>query len=169
MEMYQIITTVLSSLSILGVGTVITTLWKENHNKHLKQREIRDEEHVQAIKAKSEEEYKRVLQEELRPMKASIESIQNQMSDIKSTLDENTEGTVTLLRDRMQTSFEFYKRKGYVTEDELFNWNQIFERYSKLGGNFFHERVGIWKKEIEALPIKEKEDEPLLLENKNND
>ena len=159
METYQIITTILSSLSILGVGTVLTTLWKENHSKRLKKKETQTEEHIQAVKAKSQEEYKKVLQEELKPVLLSVSSIQNQMNNIETNLKENSEGTITLLRDRMQCSLEFCKRRGYATEDDLFNWNQLYERYTNMGGNFLHKYVDIWKSEMEKLPIKEKVDE----------
>lgn len=159
METYQIITTILSSLSILGVGTVLTTLWKENHNKRLKKKEEQSQEHINALKTKNTEEIKQVLQEELKPVIVSVNSMQTQLTNVGKSLKENSEGTVTLLRDRMQCSLEFCKRRGYVTEDDLFNWNQLYERYTKMGGNFFHKYVDIWKKEIEALPIKEKSDE----------
>ena len=150
---------VFSTLSILGVGTMLTTLWKENHNKRLKRKEEQSEEHIQALKRKNEEEYKQVLQVELKPIILSINNMENQICEIKNDMKDNNTGTITLLRDRMQCSLEYCKRRGYTTSTDIANWHELYNTYKKMGGNHFREYVDCWKKEMESLPIKERTDE----------
>lgn len=157
MNTYQIITTILSILSILGVGTVITTLWKENHSKRLKKKEEQSEEHLQAIKKKNEEEYRIVLAEELKPIKDSINATEQHIAEVKEDLRCNTIGTVTLLRDRMKCSLEYCKRRGYATSTDLANWHELYNTYKSLGGNHFKEYVNAWKDEMENLPCRQGE------------
>lgn len=152
MTTYQIITTILSILSILGVGTVLTTLWKEKHAERLKKKEEQSEEHIQAVKKRNEEEYRVVLQAELQPIKESIQATEQHISEVKEDLKCNTVGTVTLLRDRMKCSLEYCKRRGYTTSTDLANWHELFNTYKSLGGNHFKEYVNAWKDEMESLP-----------------
>lgn len=154
MNTYQIITTILSILSILGVGTVITTLWKEKHAERLKRKEEQSEEHIQAVKKKNEEEYRVVLQQELTPVLESIQATEQHVSEVKEDLKCNTIGTVTLLRDRMKCSLEYCKRRGYTTSTDLANWHELYNTYKSLGGNHFKEYVNAWKDEFESLPMK---------------
>lgn len=152
MTTYQIITTILSILSILGVGTVLTTLWNEKHAERLKKKEEQSEEHIQAVKKRNEEEYRVVLQAELQPIKESIQATEQHISEVKEDLKCNTVGTVTLLRDRMKCSLEYCKRIGYTTSTDLANWHELFNTYKRLGGDHFKEYVNAWKDEMESLP-----------------
>lgn len=154
MNTSQIINIILSVLSILGVGTVITTLWKEHHEKRVKAREEQSEEHQQALKKKNEAEYRAVLVEELKPLKESIATTEQHIAEVKEDLKCNTIGTVTLLRDRMKCSLEFCKRRGYATSTDLANWHELYNTYKSLGGNHFKEYVNAWKDEMENLPCK---------------
>lgn len=155
MTTYQIITMVLSALSILGVGTMLTTLWKENHNKRLKKKEEQSSEHLQAMKKKNEEEYRVVLKEELAPIVQTINDTKKDVNEVKEDLKCNTIGTVTLLRDRMKSSLDRCVAQGYISSSDLANWNELFNTYKSLGGNHFKEYVNAWKEEIESLPRKE--------------
>ncbi len=124
---------------------------KESKDKKIKaQEQYEEDKHIEEIVNKT-------VVNALAPITTDIKSVRESLETMQGALRENSEGTVTLLRDRMQCSLEYCKKRGYVTEDDLFNWEQMFDRYSKMGGNFFHEKVGIWKREMESLPIKDKQ------------
>lgn len=156
-QIIALISCIVGVLSLIGVGYVIQHMWKiKIDQKESKDRKIRTQEQYEQDKH-IEEIVNKSIVNALAPITTDIKSVRESLEKMQGALSENSEGTVTLLRDRMQCSLEYCKKKGYVTEDELFNWKQMFSRYTEMGGNFFHEKVGIWKKEMESLPIKDKQ------------
>lgn len=84
--------------------------------------------------------------------KEQEESKKEQMDRIENKLTSNSEGTVTLLRDRMKCLKDEYEERGYAKDGDKANWKELYDSYKNLGGNHFHEYVDQWKLTIEKLP-----------------
>lgn len=74
------------------------------------------------------------------------------MDRIENKLTSNSEGTVTLLRDRMKCLKDEYEERGYAKDGDKANWKELYDSYKNLGGNHFREYVDQWKLTIEKLP-----------------
>ena len=110
----QIISTIISVLTLLGLGTVSTLFWKDKHAKKEKEIKQQSKEHKLAQKLERQEEIREVIKEELDPLAERLENIEDKM-------DVNTRGTVTLLRDRMKCSLDFCKRQRYKSAADMAN------------------------------------------------
>lgn len=84
--------------------------------------------------------------------KEQEESKKEQMDRIENKLTSNSEGTVTLLRDRMKCLKDEYEERGYAKDGDKANWKELYDSYKNLGGNHFREYVDQWKVTIEKLP-----------------
>lgn len=138
-----------SVLTLCGFGVYMSL--------HTKKRFEKKEAEQAAIQAA----LKRQEQEELlRLINASLDTklapIANDVTLIKSNLALNTEGTVTILRNDMKKSLDFYKDRGFASSNDKANWMELYTTYGKLGGNHFREYVDQWRKELESLPPKKK-------------
>lgn len=141
METYQIITIIISALSLLGVGTVCKLFWESK----AAERHARSAEEQARIKKEKQDEMREVLSSELDPIEAKVDKLNEQMKL-------NTDGTVTLLRDRMKCSLNDCKKQGFASAADKANWNELYNSYKNLGGNHFREYVNAWKDEMDALP-----------------
>ena len=140
----QILTLVISALSLLGFGVVMRLFWED---KHAKKRE-NSEEAKRRAKAEKQAETREVLREEIRPLMITID-------EIKATTSMTSVGTLTLLRDRMKSSLNGYRKQGWASSSDKANWFELYNTYKDMGGNHFKEYVDQWKQEIENIPSEE--------------
>jgi len=101
MDWYEIVTIVISALSILGFGVVMRYFWEDKHNKKIQNSEAEK----RRIKEEKQEETREVLREEIQPLMVTIEQI-------KSLTTVTSEGTLMLLRDRMKSSLNNYRTQN---------------------------------------------------------
>lgn len=119
------------------MGLITTTIWNKQKNRLEKIKKLEQ--------AEEKEEVRGIIKEEIQP-------IINLLDTLNTKLEANSEGTVTLLRDRMKHSLDECKKAGYASTSEKANWNELYNSYKRLGGNHFREYVDEWKKEMNELP-----------------
>ena len=134
------------------------------HTKKRFDKKQKEQEEIEALKEKKRVEDLMVLINGALDNKLS--PIATDISSVKCNLALNTEGTVTILRNDMKKSLDFYKDRGYASSNDKANWMELYTTYAKLGGNHFQEYVDQWKKEIEGLPLRKKKTRVRLNETK---
>lgn len=111
---------------------------------------------IKAGSKKGKARIKQGKQDEMREVvKSELEPIDQKITKIEKNLSTNTDGTVTLLRDRMKCSLNYCHKQGYASATDRANWHEMYNTYRELGGNHFREYVDEWKNEMDALPTKE--------------
>lgn len=157
MQWYQIATIIISALSLLGLGTVMSTFWKEKHDKR---KEI-SEENQKILKQLRQDELREVIKSEIDPIKEKLEIIVG--------------GTQATLRNDLLNCYYACKKKKYRTEDDTKNFMDMHDAYHKLGGNSFidkdvapafYELKGDWEVSIHKKPKKTTK-RKILTENKD--
>ena len=149
---------IVSVLTLCGFGVYMSLHTKKRFEKREKEKQDAEELKRKAYLDTLTQIISAQLSKEITPLRKDL-------SEIKENLALNTEGTVTILRNDMKKSLDFYKEKGYATAGDRANWMELYNTYAKLGGNHFREYVDAWKQELEALPLKKKE-KKTLVENK---
>lgn len=147
----QVISVILGIIGTL-FGIFGISAYVSERMKHKATKRNREEDEIAELKhQKHLEELRAVIREENKGIKDDI-------ATIKDNLALNTKGTVTILRNDMKKSLDYCKHQGYVTRSDKINWNELYNTYAELGGNHFKEFVNGWKEELEAIPVKEKEE-----------
>ena len=132
----QIVTIVISILSLLGLGTVSTFFWTDLRARKKEKLETQSNEHKKILKEERQEAIREVLKEELNPLKETLETL-------KEDNDLNKAGLQAVLRDRLYELYKYctYDRcKGkldlaYSTLDEKQNFENMYIKYHSLGVN----------------------------------
>lgn len=143
-----IMTTIVSGI----VGTIVKNLmekkFKEKEEKDKKTRKEYDEL-VELRNTKRDEELNDLI---IGTINTSIAPIKEKINMIEDITNKNKEGTITLLRNEMKMLMDDYKSRGYASNTDKANWNQLYNTYKKLGGNHFKEYVDQWKHTVDELP-----------------
>ena len=150
---------VVSVLTLCGFGVYMSL--------HTKKRFEKKEAEKQAIEdAKAQANNQALMKMINEALDTKIAPLANDVAQIKGNLSLNTEGTVTLLRNDMKKARDYYKEKGYATENDKASWKELYHTYERLGGNHFKEYVDGWKKEVEQLPTEKTKKRKKLNEGK---
>ena len=149
-------------ISAIVGGVVKNTLEKYFRKRDEEEKKIH-EEHEELTKMRMKEDQSRLnetiktsVDSSLIAVKEQIEILNKNIETLNSELSEDRKGTVTLLRDRMKSSMDEYKQKGYANDADRANWNELYKTYKSLGGNHFKEYVNQWKETVDNLPTKDK-------------
>ncbi len=131
-------------LAILG-GTgfsslVVSAIWNWQKTGIQKARDKDEQDQLEKIRQIVREENK---------------SAHDKLDAVSAQLDLNSQGTITLLRDRMKCSLNYCHQQGYKTTTDMANWMELYNSYKNLGGNHFREYVDQWKAGMESLPIQD--------------
>lgn len=124
MELYQIISTVISALTLLGLGSFMQIVIKDRHDRRKQNSDqVKKNESDKRIK-----EIRDVIQQELVPLKNEIERLQD-------TDKLQRQGLQALLRDRLYQLSVCCTKRGYTTYQDRDNFNNMYEKYHGLGLN----------------------------------
>ena len=138
------------------VSCIVAFIVQRNLNKHFNLRDEKErktkEEHAELQKVKEEEIRNQRKEDMKETIEEAIKPLNKKVDELDKKLQINTAGTVTLLRDRMKISRDFYVDRGYATDSDKANWNELYSSYKLSGGNHFREYVDQWKETIEKLP-----------------
>lgn len=138
------------------IPTVVGYLIKRTLDKHFNERDAIEKknkkEHDELQKIKEEKEREERKDDMKETVKEAIKPLEKKVEVLHEKLFVNSEGTVTLLRDRMKITKDIYIARGYASDSDKANWNQLYKAYKQLGGNHFKEYVDQWKVSIEELP-----------------
>lgn len=154
MAWYNIAGLIVGVLGLFGIGAYFAERMKHRAskmNKKIEEKEKKKAEEAAKLRALEHAQYKAELSEIIN---TAIEPLASDISQIKSDLAKNTEGTITLLRTDMKNYLEKYKERGYASAGDRANWNELYNTYDRLGGNHFRDYVDGWKEELMNLPFK---------------
>lgn len=164
LEVAQLISIILAGvISIAGLFGVTVYFAERARQKAGKknrkelEKEAKEKEEKNKLEALKLQEYENSLRIIIREENASLKE---DVSEIKENLQDNTKGTITLLRNDMKKSLDYCKRQGYASSSDRANWHELYNTYGKLGGNHFKEFVDAWKQELDDLPVHPEEEAP---------
>lgn len=140
---------VVSVLTLCGFGVYMSL-----HTKKRFEKKQKEEEEAEALKEQART--MALMQLINDSLDSKLTPIQKDLESIRDNLALNTEGTVTILRNDMKKSLEVSKEKGFATATDKANWTELYNTYTKLGGNHFKEYVDAWRDEMKDLPPKKK-------------
>lgn len=139
-------------LGVLGISGYLGERARHKAEVRNKQEDKDLEAKQAAADQKLKDSIRGVFQEEVNPINKKLDTITNEIADIKDDLANNTVGTVTMLRDRMKSILDECRDDGYASTGTKANWHELYNTYKSLGGNHFREYVDAWKQELEELP-----------------
>ena len=103
---------------------------------------------LQSVKKESEEMDKKILNK-LDDVSNEIKDVHKEVAETKQDLDNVRQGVLDGHLRRLQQSCEMYLKRGYITPDELKDYNSRLEIYHNLGGNG---HMDLWNQKIIELP-----------------
>ena len=115
---------VLPLLSILGVGTIIPMLIKERS----------ETKKANSIEAKKKEEEK-LRENLLGAIQEGVKPITEEIKELHANDELQREGIQALLRDRLAQLSSECLQKGFTTHEERDNFENMYQKYHKLGVN----------------------------------
>ncbi len=140
-------------LGVLGVSGYLGERARHRAEKKNKQEDKTEEEIRAAEDQRLKDTVRGVFQEENKSINAKLDNITAEVEEIKSDLADNTNGTVTLLRNDMKKLLDSCRKQGYASTSDKANWHELYNTYKNLGGNHFKEYVDAWKEEFDDLPV----------------
>ena len=150
---------VVSILTLCGFGVFMSLHTKKRFEKKEKRREEEEAAKVAANNAALMTLINAALDTKITPIASDV-------AQIKGNLAQNTEGTVTLLRNDMKKARDYYKdEKHYASTNDKASWMELYNTYSRLGGNHFQEYVDGWKRDVMELPTEKPRQRRRLNEN----
>ena len=137
---------VVSILTLCGFGVFMSLHTTKRFKEKEKKKEAEEAARVAANNAALMSLINAALDEKITPIAKDV-------AQIKGNLAQNTEGTVTLLRNDMKKARDYYKdEKHFATTNDKASWMELYNTYGKLGGNHFQEYVDGWRQEVMELP-----------------
>lgn len=124
MSPYQIVSLVVSILSLLGFGTIFKILITEHHEKKLAQ----SAEAKALAKKEKQDEMREVVREEIAPIKKELQ-------DLSESNILEREALQASLRDRLYSIYHDCAMKGFTTKEERENFENIYKSYHKIFEN----------------------------------
>ena len=109
-----------------------------------------------AKKEKDAQEAKEKEEQWRNEVRNLIAPVAVEVTEIKRDLDEDKEATILNLRCQMKSILDKCRKEGFIDHGDKATFNELYNKYTKMGGNHFIEFVDEWKDEIEELPIKAK-------------
>ena len=138
MQWYQIVTLIISALSL---PTIAGLIWKDIYDKRKN-----EHKHIEQLKT---EESQNILRDII---KAEIQPLNTQISEIINKMDCLSEGTLSSLRNDILTCYYRCREKGYRNDYDYQNIHDLFDAYAGLHGNSF---ICDIMKRFDKLPTKE--------------
>ena len=151
-EIIQLVLLILNGLIALGGFLGLGIYFAERARYKAGKKNRREQAREDAEENAKNENLRKIIREENKPLQDKIDDIDVKVEDIKEDLKINTEGTVTSLRDRMHAILDESRDRGYATPSTKANWDDLYNTYKKLGGNHFREYVDRWKEALNKLP-----------------
>ena len=145
MTWYQILTLIVSVLSLLGFGVVAKYFWEDRHEK-------KKEETKEAKEQKEKERHNRIVNAVKEVTDPSFKEVNKTLGIIQNRLDISEECDRASLRNGLMQLYYACADKGYRTEDDSKNYREMHVAYNKAGGNsFIDSDVSDW---FEHIPLK---------------
>lgn len=117
MTWYQILTIVISTLSLFGFGVVAKLYWEEKFRRKREQ----SEEYIKLKKQETQDAYREVIRQELDP--------------VKKDLRETKSGIQAELRHDIRNACRRCIKQGWKTLEDLEEVISMHDNYERLGSN----------------------------------
>lgn len=132
MSWQQVITLiVIPVLSALGAGGLIQVILKRGWDRQDRQRE----EEKEKEKHERNEDNRKIFKEEAAVIFEAIEKQGHQIQTLIDADKKHGASLVSVLRDRLQQLNRYCYKKGYTTQEERENFEEMYNSYKDLGGN----------------------------------
>lgn len=141
MEVYQIISLVLSILTLCGFGYIAKNFWADRRET----KKNKTAEAKERIRRENQQQIREVVEEVVAPIKEDLREVKK---DVKT----GKVSTVVSLRATMKQLRDKYRAQGYADTGDRATWKELYNDYASLGGNNFKEYVNSWKEDVESLP-----------------
>ena len=141
MEVYQIISLVVSILTLCGFGYIAKNFWADRREA----KKNKTAEAKERIRRENQQQIREVVEEVVAPIKEDLREVKK---DVKT----GKVSTVVSLRATMKQLRDKYRAQGYVDTGDRATWKELYNDYASLGGNNFKEYVNSWKEDVESLP-----------------
>lgn len=141
MEVYQIISLVVSILTLCGFGYIAKNFWSDRREA----KKNKTAEAKERAKKENQQQIREVVEEVVAPIKKDLK-------EVKEDLKNDKVSTIVSLRATMKQLRDKYRAQGYVDTGDRATWKELYNDYASLGGNNFKEYVDSWKEDIESLP-----------------
>lgn len=108
--------------------------------------------------AKRQENYERkkevkdIITESIKPLAEHIENIDNKLDQLKAENTLENKATTVMMRLKLMEWHDIYMSRGYCDSKERSTWEELFIKYTELGGNHFREYMDEIRKDIQNLP-----------------
>lgn len=141
MGVYQIISLVISILTLCGFGYIAKNFWADRKEA----KKNKTAEAKERIRRENQQQIREVVEEVVAPIKEDLKEVKR---DVKM----GKVSTVVSLRATMKQLRDKYRKQGYVDIGDRATWKELYDDYAALGGNSFKEYVNSWKEDVENLP-----------------
>lgn len=127
-----IIGCIISILSLLGVGTIMTMFWKDKHDKKLKDREEHSDLKEQARRVELSElvsaAINNALDQKLRPLETSIKEIKTDLEKVKKGVQVGNRTDLEQIADKADA-------QGFCSAYDKQRFEATYQAYHSLGKN----------------------------------
>lgn len=141
MEVYQIISLVVSILTLCGFGYIAKNFWSDRREA----KKNKTAEAKERMKRENQQQIREVVEEVVAPIKEDLKEVKEDLKNDKTSTIVSLRATMKQLRDK-------YCAQGYVDTGDRATWRELYNDYVALGGNNFKEFVNGWKEDVESLP-----------------
>ena len=142
MTWYQILTLVISALSLCGFGVVAKLFWEDQHRKR--------RENSEAEKQRQKESRRKEIMD---AVTEANEPIKQRLCELKAGQARSEKCDLAVLRNSLMNIYYDCSAKGYRTEDDSKNYREMHEAYNSIGGNsFIDSDVSRWFDELPLRP-----------------
>ena len=131
MEWYKVVSIVLSILSLLGFGTVASMFWKDFRDRKSQKSQVFKD----AKRKEQQDIIREVISEENAPIREQVQAIKSDIDELNKTDHNQRKAIQAILRDRLYSLSNKYLNKGWVSKEELDNFENIYQQYHNLGKN----------------------------------
>ena len=118
-------------------GLAVSALWHFLSNRHQNANKYEQNQEIKQIKS--------LIAEKIDPIRADIENIQERLIEEKQT-------EILSLRCEMLDIYHRCKTQGYAEESDRVTFDELHDRYNKLGGNHYADFLNSIRHEILKLP-----------------
>lgn len=150
------IISVIGALLAIVLSVSIPTIVKRHLQKYLDEKDAKNAELEQLRHEKRrverKSEIREIVLEGVKPIQDHVVELDAKVDDIKESLRKGQEASVVQMRVTMMELHDRYMKQGYANVHDKSTWDELYSRYSELGGNHFSEYVNRYKEDIDKLP-----------------
>lgn len=117
------------------------------------QEQLRLEQYEHDIhKKERQKEMAEIVGESLQPLVKRMDAIDSKITRIQEDREIEHEATTTTMRVKMMELRDIYVKRGYCNSHEKATLDELYHKYTKMGGNHFAEYVDAYMEDVHRLP-----------------